>query len=390
VLPPLDAEMASLVQRELEEKGVELYLGNALKGLSVAGGAPNGAEPGDLELDTELQESVKGVQLADGTVLETDFVVLGLGIRPNTALAEAAGLRLGQTRGIAVNDYMQTDDPDIYAVGDACEYPRTFFGMPARVPLAGPANRAGRIAGEHAATGNAPAMPMVQGTAGVRVFSKTAASTGVSIKTAQKMGMNARAVVAIANHHVGYYPGAQQMKLKLVYDPGTGKVLGAQAVGGEGVDKRIDVIATAIQFGATVDDLTGVDLTYAPPFGAAKDPVHMAAFIAQNDLRGFTPSAALDADLSGKQVLDVRTPAEVEKMRLHYTIHIPVDELRDRIGELDPEKPTVVHCQSGLRSHIATRILKQRGFRQVENLTGGMLMAQHVRAADTIRPEKKD
>ncbi len=367
VLPPLDAEMAALVRVELEAQGIDLHLGNALQGLRVS------------------ESAVTGVELADGTTLDTDFVVMGLGIRPNTALAEAAGLDIGETRGIAVNDTMQTSDPDIYAVGDAVEYPRTFLRKPARVPLAGPANRAGRIAGEHAVTGTASPMPLVLGTAIVRVFDKTAASTGLNVKTAKKMGLDVRSVVAVALHHVGYYPGAQPMMLKLIYENGSGKVLGAQAVGGEGIDKRIDIIATAIQFDATVADLTGLDLTYAPPFGAAKDPVHMAAFIAQNDLAGFAPVAQLDADLSEKQVVDVRTPKEVEAMRLPYTIHIPVDELRDRLDELDAEKTTVVHCQSGLRSHIATRILMQHGFRQVKNLTGGMLMAQHVRPDDTVR-----
>lgn len=341
-----------------------------------------------MALDTTLQEAVTGVVLVDGTVLDTDFVVLGLGIRPNTALAEVAGLKIGESRGIAANDFMQTNDPDIYAVGDACEYPRTHLGKPSRVPLAGPANRAGRIAGEHAATGSASSMPAVLGTAIVRVFGKTAASTGLNVKTARKMGVDVRSVVAVALHHVGYYPGAQQMMLKLIYENRTGKVLGAQAVGGDGVDKRIDVIATAIQFGATVEDLTGLDLTYAPPFGAAKDPVHMAAFIAQNDLNGFTPIVQWDDDFEGKQRVDVRSAAEVEGMHMPHTIHIPVDELRGRIGELDPQKPTVVNCQSGLRSHIATRILKQHGFREVANVTGGMLMAEHIRPNEIVRGKK--
>ena len=280
--------------------------------------------------------------------------------------------------GIAINKFAQTSNPDIYAAGDAVEYEHGVIGQNMRIPLAGPANRAGRIAGQHAATGEAPAIPPVLGTAIVRVFGKGAASTGLSMKLAERYKIPAKATVISANHHAGYFPGAKPMMLKLIYAPDSGKVLGAQAVGAAGIDKRIDIIATMIQMGGTVRDLTALDLSYAPPYGSAKDAVHMAAFTACNDLDGLTPTVAMDANLDGLQVVDVRTDAEVAQMSLPGAIHIPVDVLRDRIGELDPSKETVVTCQSGLRAHVATRILKQKGFENVHNLVGGMMMRRLV------------
>ena len=248
---------------------------------------------------------------------------------------------------------MQTSDPDIYAVGDVAEYPFGPTGEPQRVALAGPANRAGRLAGEHAATDRCATMAPVMGTSAVRVFDVNVASTGVSRALAERLGIDACSVTIVAKHHAGYFPGAETMTLKLVYDPDHGNVLGAQAVGGEGVDKRIDVIATAMHFGGTVRDLAGIDLAYAPPFGSAKDPVHMAAFAATNDLDGIETFCDSDADLSEYQVVDVRTQSEVVQSPLQgvdQPIWIPVDELRDRIPELDPARPTVVACGVGVRA----------------------------------------
>ena len=366
VLPPLDAEMAHLLQEELEAHKIALRLGDGIKAIRVRDG------------------KAEAVVLDSGTEVGTDLVILGVGVRPNVQLAVDAGLTLGKTGGIAVDRDGKTDDPDIYAVGDAVEYVYGMTGEPMRVPLAGPANRAGRLAGEHAASGAADLWSPVQGTAIARVFGLAAGMTGLSEKLAERLGREAKSVTILANHHVGYYPGAMQMVLKLIYEPGTGRVLGAQAVGAEGVDKRIDVIATAMHFGATVRDMTGVDLTYAPPFGAAKDPVHMAAFAACNELDGLVGFTNPGADLSGKQVLDVRTTAEVKRQAFpdaEGVIHIPVDELRQRIGELDPTKPTVVSCASGQRSYVACRMLMQHGFKDVTNLTGGRFMRDHTLAA---------
>jgi rhodanese-related sulfurtransferase len=317
--------------------------------------------------------------LDNGVVLPADVVILGMGVRPSTELAKAAGLAIGPMGGIVIHDFAQTSNPDIYAAGDAVEYPHTFAGTAMRIPLAGPANRAGRIAGEHAATGHARPMGTVLGSAIVRVFDCVAASTSLSEKLALRLQREALAVTVSAGNHAGYYPGAQRMILKLIFDPASGKVLGAQAVGGDGVDKRIDVIATAMQFGATVFDLASVDLCYAPPFGSAKDPIHMAAFVAANHLDAATPIASPKVELEGLQIVDVRTAAEFAQMRLPGAIHIPVEELRDRLVNLDPARPTAVICQSGLRAHVGARILKQHGFNNVVNITGGMIMQQYTR-----------
>lgn len=367
VLPPLDAEMAHVVQQSLEPRLVELHLGDGLKAIHVEG------------------DTATGVQLNSGASIDADLVILGIGVRPNTKLAVEAGLEIGAGGAIRVNPYQQTSDPAVYAVGDAAEYMHGVLGETTRVPLAGPANRSGRLAGEHAATGRSAQMAPVLGTAIVRVFDLTAAMTGISVKLAGKLGRDARAVVVAAGHHAGYFPGAQQMLLKLIYEPGSGRVLGAQAVGGEGVDKRIDVIATAIQLGATVRDLAGLDLAYAPPYASAKDPVHMAAFAACNDLDGLTRFAQLDEDLAGAQLADVRTDAEFAAGHLRDATHIELESLRDRLDLLDPRRPTVVICKSGQRAHVAARILSQLDFSDVKVLTGGMLVAVHARPGELER-----
>jgi rhodanese-related sulfurtransferase len=313
------------------------------------------------------------VVLADGTRLPADLVLLGLGVRPSVKLAVDAGLALGASGGIATDDTMLTNDPDIYAVGDAAEYAYAPTGMRMRVPLAGPANRTGRLAGEHAATGAARRSPAAYGTSIVRVFGRAAGITGLSLRTARKAGLDARAVHITANHHAGYFPGAEQMLLKLIYEQPTGRVLGAQAVGGAGIDKRLDVIATLLYFKGTVHNLAELDLAYAPPFGSAKDPLHMAAFAAENDLAGLAPLVGPETDLTPYQVVDVRDPQEVAALPLAgvgHAVNIPLNDLRGRLGELDPTRPTVVACQSGLRSYLGTRILAQHGFADVRNLSG--------------------
>ncbi|MCA9153872.1 MAG: FAD-dependent oxidoreductase [Planctomycetales bacterium] len=367
VLPLLDAEMAIPVQRALEQHGVELHLADGIESIQV---------------DVATGRAT-GVQLASGKLLPADMVILGIGVRPNTQLAEAAGLTIGPSRGIAANRHQQTNDPDVYAVGDAAEYVYGPTGAPLRIALAGPANRAGRLAGEHAATGSGPEMADVFGTSIVRVFDVAAGMTGLTAALAKRLGIDARSVTILANHHAGYFPGAKQLTLKLVYDPANGRVLGAQAVGEEGVDKRLDVIATAMAFRATVRDLAGLDLAYAPPFGAAKDPVHMAAFAACNQMAGVVDFIEADSDLTNLQVVDVRTPAEVERLPLAgaaHAINIPVDQLRDRLSELDSSRETVVSCASGVRSHVGQRILRQAGFHDVKSLAGGATLRERAMA----------
>ncbi|MEX0653474.1 MAG: FAD-dependent oxidoreductase [Phycisphaeraceae bacterium] len=366
VLPPLDREMAQPLREQLACQGVELHLGQGIEGLTVERGR------------------AVAVRIGDGQTVPADLVLLGLGVRPNTGLARDAGLAIGPQGGIVVDEHLRTSDPAIYAVGDAVEYRFGPTDQPMRIPLAGPANRAGRLAGEHAATGRGAPMGPVMGTAVVRVFDQTAASTGLSIKLARRLGIDATSVTILANHHAGYYPGAESMTLKLIYAPDTGRILGAQAVGRAGVDKRIDVIATAMRFGGTVRDLADVDLAYAPPYGSAKDPVHMAAFAASNQLDGLVDFIQPDEDLSQLQVLDVRTAREVADAPLadvDRVVHIPLDELRKRLDELDPTSPTVTLCASGVRSYAAARLLREHGFAAVRSLSGGQIMRRRALAS---------
>jgi rhodanese-related sulfurtransferase len=267
---------------------------------------------------------------------------------------------------------MQTSDPKIYAVGDMVELIHGVVNEPIRIPLAGPANRGGRIAGEHAGRGDSASMGKILGTSIVRVFDLTAACTGLNEKTLIARNVPFKSAIVQATHHAGYYPGAEPMQLKVIYSPTDGKLLGGQAVGGEGVDKRIDVIATAMHFGATVWQLAELDLAYAPPYGSAKDPIHMAAFTACNDLSDAPRLVSPFTDLSDFQVLDVRTSSEKSALPLANAVAIEIDALPVRWSELDPAKPTVVVCHSGKRAHIGACWLRGHGFRDVANLTGGM------------------
>jgi NADPH-dependent 2,4-dienoyl-CoA reductase/sulfur reductase-like enzyme/rhodanese-related sulfurtransferase len=368
VLPLLDREMAQPLKEELQRNHVRLHVGTALK-----------------RVITDRDGLATAVELDNGQQFDTSLVVLGIGVRPNHQLARDAGLETGPDGGIITNRYMQTNDPAIYAVGDAVQYVFGPTDEPLRIPLAGPANRAGRLAGEHAVTDAAHPMADVFGTAIVRVFELSAGQTGLSAARARHLGIPARSVTIVANNHAGYYPGATPITLKLVFDPKYGRVLGAQAVGRDGVDKRIDVIATAMSLSATVWDLAGLDLSYAPPFGSAKDPVHMAAFAACNQLDGITDFLDADADLGGMQVLDVRTLPEVQRLPCpgaENVINIPLDELRDRLGELDKSRETAVTCQSSLRAHVASCLLRQAGFERVHVVSGGALVRSRALATD--------
>jgi rhodanese-related sulfurtransferase len=305
-------------------------------------------------------------------------VLLSIGVRPNVALATKAGLKIGASGAIAVDEFQRTSDADIYAVGDAAEVTHGVTHAATRIPLAGPANRLGRLAGEHAASGSAHSAGTVLGTAIVKVFDLAVAMTGLSEAAARKAGFDVDVAFALPKHHAGFYPGAQPMRVKLVYDRKSGKVLGAQIVGADGVDKRIDVIATTIHFGGTVDDLASLDLAYAPQFGSAKDAVHIAAMVAQNQRRNLMPAVDF-RDVHDELLIDVRTPAEFAAGSIRGAINIPLDELRSRVAHLDPQRRTITFCQIGQRGYVAQRILQQRGFSDVRNLKGGYSLARQTR-----------
>jgi NADPH-dependent 2,4-dienoyl-CoA reductase/sulfur reductase-like enzyme/rhodanese-related sulfurtransferase len=357
VLPPFDREMTAPVAEHLTAKGVTLLLGESAEALEPA---PDGLT----------------VRLKSGKRLPAQLVVLGIGVRPENRLAVEAGLEVGPRGGIRVNEHLQTSDPDIYAAGDAVEVKDFVTGEPTQVPLAGPANRQGRIAADHV-FGRDSRYRGTQGTAVLRVFDLTAAMTGASEKTLRRLGRPYRKVYVHPTQHAGYYPGARPMTLKLLFEPDTGKVLGAQAVGDEGVDKRIDVLAVAIQAGMTVFDLEEVELAYAPQYGSAKDPVNMAGFVAAGLLRGEHPQVGAEELFAGAKgdepqplLLDVRTPREFATGHVPGAVNIPVDELRSRLGELSRERSIHAYCQVGQRGYLATRILRQAGF-QAANLAGG-------------------
>jgi len=357
VLPPFDKEMTTPILETLLAKGVTVLLGQSADGFEeVAGGLV--------------------VRLKLGKRLPAQLVILGVGVRPENRLAVDAGLEVGPRGGIRVNEILQTSDPDIFAVGDAIEVKDVVSGEPTQVPLAGPANRQGRIAADNV-FGRAVPYRGTQGTAIVGVFDRTAAMTGASEKALRRANRPFRKVYVHPTHHAGYYPGGEQMALKLLFDPMTGLVLGAQAVGGAGVDKRIDVLAVAIQAGMTVFDLEEMELAYAPQYGSAKDPVNMAGFVASGLLRGDHPQVDIEAVLAapaGAQVflLDVRTETEFAEGHIPGAVNIPVDELRARLGELPRDRPIAAYCQVGQRGYLATRILLQAGL-SASNVGGGYM-----------------
>jgi len=353
VMPPLDAEMAKPVRDQLETHGVTVRLSDGVKSFVAT------AE-GRLIATTD-----------QGAELTADLVILAIGVRPEVGLARAAGVTIGTSGGIAVNESMLTSDPHIYAVGDAVETVDTVTGTRHVVPLAGPANRQGRVAAE-AICGRGTHFRGVQATAVCGVFGMTVASTGASEKSLKRAGISDYEKIYLhPGHHVGYYPGAKPIHLKVLFRRSDGRILGAQAVGEEGVDKRIDVIAMAIQLGGTVHDLSEAELCYAPQFGAAKDPVNLAGFIAENARNGDMPLASWDSvrDADGFR-LDVREPAECEKGTIAGAVNIPLHELRLRLGELPTQGPIDVYCAVGQRAYYAVRLLRQHGF-DARQLSGG-------------------
>ena len=355
LMNPFDADMAALLHAEMRRHGVRLALGHTVEGF--------------VEKDGGVD-----VLLKDEAPLHADMVVLAIGVTPDTALAREAGLALGIKGSIVVNDRMETSVPDIYAVGDAVQVKHSVTGQDALISLAGPANRQGRIAADNICGGDSRYRGS-QGSSVIKVFNLTAAITGVNETNAKKAGLNVDTVLLSPMSHAGYYPGGRVMTMKVVFEQETYRLLGAQIVGYEGVDKRIDVLATAIHAGMKATELKDLDLAYAPPYSSAKDPVNMAGFMVDNLAKGLLRQWHLeDADALPRDgsvtLLDTRTTGEYRRGHIEGFVNIPVDELRERLGELPPDKPVYVICQSGLRSYIACRILAGHGF-ECYNFSGG-------------------
>ncbi|WP_394208960.1 FAD-dependent oxidoreductase [Enterovibrio calviensis] len=361
VMTTVDKEMAGFVHQEIRAKGIDLRLGVALQSAEF-----------QLTGD-DRQRGALSLQLSNGDTLNTELLIMAIGVRPETTLARATGLRIGELGGIWVNDEMQTSDPFIYAVGDAIEEKDFLTGKQTVVPLAGPANRQGRMAADNM-LGAHETYKGTQGTAICKVFDLAVASTGKNEKQLKRDEMAYEKVYVHTASHASYYPGAEVVSLKLLFSPESGKILGAQAIGKDGVDKRIDILAVAQRAGMTVEQLQHVELTYAPPYGSAKDVINQAAFVATNVMKGDVNGIHYDAlaNLTADQVLlDVRNPGELESVgTFPGAINIPVDQLRGRMNELPKDKEIIVACQVGLRGNVAYRQLANSGF-IVKNLIGG-------------------
>ncbi|MBP7281395.1 MAG: FAD-dependent oxidoreductase [Leptospiraceae bacterium] len=353
VMPIADPEFGETIRRTFEEKTVSVVTSDSAVGYN------------SIE---------KKLILESGSELSAEMVLFSIGVRPELDLIKKAGLEIGKTGGVVVNEFMQSSDPDIYVVGDMAEITNRITGDKTRIPLAGPANRQGRIAGDNVCGGKKKYTGSI-GSSVVKVFDKTFAMTGLTEKQAKNL--DAASVTVHPNHHAGYYPGAKQLSLKLTFSNKTGKVLGAQAFGTEGVEKRVDVIATAIVGGLHIEDLEELDLCYAPPFSSANDPVNMASFVSANHKSGFSPTVSVEEFLSKQNsnksiyVIDVRDPNEYKRGNLPIAVNIPLPELRERLSEIPKDKEIYVHCQVGFRGHLATRILLQSGFTNVFNISGG-------------------
>ena len=351
VLGPLDPEMAELVHKEMRKHGVDLHLANSVKEIT----------------DTH-------VILADGKKVEAEVVIAAIGVKPDTHLAKIAGVEIGNKSGIAVNQFNQTSNSDIYAIGDAAEKSDELSGESTLIPLANLANRHGRITSDHIAGKKVREVASI-GTAIVKVFDLAVATTGWSAKRLTAAGRAYKEIHTHPNSHATYYPGAIQFSMKLIFDPNTGEILGAQGVGRDGVDKRIDVIATAMRGGITAPELADLELAYAPPFGSAKDAVNMLGYVAENVLSGITEIAQwseLDNyKTEGYSFVDVRSASEYANGTIPSSINIPVDELRERHSEIGNKK-VIVNCQVGQRGHVATMLLRSLGY-EAKNLDGGYL-----------------
>ncbi|WP_373721096.1 FAD-dependent oxidoreductase [Bacteroides heparinolyticus] len=355
VMAPIDFSMAAHIHQHLIQKGVSLYLEEGV---------------------THFQRTEQGiiVYLKSGKTIAADMVLLSIGVRPATALAQQAGLKLGETGGIWVDEHLETSEKDIYAVGDAIEYPHPLTGKPWLNYLANPANRQGRIVADNMALGNTVSYEGAIGTSIAKVFDMTVASTGLAAKRLKQWGMEYQSSVTHSSSHAGYYPNALPITLKLTFHPRTGKLYGAQCVGYEGVDKRIDQIAGLIKRGGTVYDLMETEHAYAPPFSSAKDPVAIAGYVASNIVGGAMPAISWRELLEKKEqvvLVDTRTAEEFSFGTIPGALNIPLDEMRERLAEIPADKPVVLFCAVGLRGYLAQRILMGRGYRDVRNLIGG-------------------
>ncbi|MBQ8874456.1 MAG: FAD-dependent oxidoreductase, partial [Bacteroides sp.] len=357
VMGPIDFSMASLVHQHLQEKGVQLYLEQAVESFT--------RENGRLK-----------VHFRSGIKLETDLVLLSIGVKAQTSLAQEAGLKLGEMQGIYVNEYLQTSDEAIYAVGDAIEFPHPITGKPWLNFLAGPANRQARIVADNMVFDNTKKYEGSIGTSIAKVFDMTVASTGLPAKRLKQMEIPYLSATIHSGAHAGYYPGAMQMNIKITFSPTDGRLYGAQIVGYDGVDKRIDQYALAIKNGATVEDLTRLEHAYAPPFSSAKDPVAISGYVAGNILSGkMTPlywRELQQADLSKVTLVDVRTTDEASLGSIPGAVNIPLDDLRERMNEIPTDRPVYLFCGVGLRGYLASNILKGHGYQDVRNLIGGL------------------
>ena len=354
LMNPFDADMASMIHSEMRKHGVKLALGYTVEGFEERNGGVD-------------------VLLKDNAPLHADMVVLAIGVTPDTALAREAGLELGIKGSIVVNDRMETSVPDIYAAGDAVQVKHYVTGEDALISLAGPANKQGRIIADNICGGDSRYLGS-QGSSVIKVFDMTAATTGINETNARKAGLDVDTVILSPMSHAGYYPGGKVMTMKVAFEKGTYRLLGAQIVGYDGVDKRIDVLATAIHAGLKATQLKDLDLAYAPPYSSAKDPVNMAGFMIDNISKGLKQWHLHDADKLPRDgsviLLDTRTAWEYSSGHIEGFVNIPVDELRERLDEIEPGKPVYVICQSGLRSYIATRILEGYGY-EAYNFAGG-------------------
>lgn len=357
VMNVIDPEMAAIVHRELRKNGVELHLNETVTGFEQGSG-----------------ERVL-VRLGNGGTLDADMVLLSIGVTPNTGFLGGSGIQLGARGHIVVDQHLKTNIPDVYAAGDAIEVVNPFSGKKTAVPLAGPANKQGRIAADNIHGGTPRSYLGTMGTAIAKVFNLAVGVTGATEKFCRAENIPYQSVITHSNHHAGYYPGAVMLSFKLLFCPETRRVLGAQVVGCEGVDKRIDVIATAIQAKMTIDDLTEIEHAYAPPYSSAKDPVNMIGFVAQNILNGLVKSISFDgvreAVEKGVFLLDVRTPGEFAAGTIAGAVNIPLDDLRNNLAKLPQDKTVLIFCKVGLRGYIASRILTAHGFTKCVNLSGG-------------------
>ncbi len=373
VMTPVDREMAGFAHAEIREQGIDLKLGVALQAVEYI---PNDHIASIGSGEDEEHQHIEGelnLTLNNGESLTTDILIMAIGVRPETKLAEEAGLQIGELGGIYTNEMMQTSDPSIYAVGDAVEEKDFVTGAQTLVPLAGPANRQGRMAADNM-LGRNETYQGTQGTAICKIFDLAVASTGKNEKQLKREGVDYEKVYVHTASHASYYPGAEIVSFKMLFEPSSGKILGAQAVGKDGVDKRIDVMAVAQRAGMTVEQLQHLELTYAPPYGSAKDVINQAAFVANNIIKGDAKPIHFDEiiNLNDNQILlDVRNPGELENVGfISGAVNIPVDQLRQRMDELPKDKEIIIYCQVGLRGNVAYRQLVNNGFK-ARNLIGG-------------------